>query len=214
MSRAYASPFHQLRDAEVEQLDEIRGAAELLEKHVLGFEIAVDDPLLVRDGERAQDLLHDVHRAPFLDRTLLEVVDERSPLEQLHHQEPRLAALRVFAEMKVEDLNDVRVPEPTGGFGLATEALQAQRVIRELGEHHLDRDALVELVAYRLVHRAHPADADLADHAVFAREGSTDQISGRGDHRAIIQGIARAERVSASERAGRGEPPSPAPGAR
>ena len=45
-----------LRDAEVEHLDDVGGAVARDQEDVLGLEIAVDDALAVRGGERAADL--------------------------------------------------------------------------------------------------------------------------------------------------------------
>ena len=52
-----------LRDAEVDDLDEVGAAVAIGQEHVLGLEIAVDDALVVRGAERARDLRGDPDRA-------------------------------------------------------------------------------------------------------------------------------------------------------
>ena len=49
-----------LRDAEVDDLDEVGPALAIDEEHVLRLEVAVDDALVVRGAERARDLRGDV----------------------------------------------------------------------------------------------------------------------------------------------------------
>ena len=59
-----------------------------------GFEIAMDDALLVRRFERFGDLLRDRQRLIEGYRTLRDALGERRPLDQLHHQ--RADAVRLL----------------------------------------------------------------------------------------------------------------------
>ena len=60
-----------LREAEVDDLHEVAARAHRLEDDVLGLEIAVDDALVVRFGERRERLAQDVDDAPEGQRPLL-----------------------------------------------------------------------------------------------------------------------------------------------
>ena len=53
-----------LREAEVDDLDEVAAGAERLQDDVLGLEIAVDDLQVVRFGERREDLAEHVDDPP------------------------------------------------------------------------------------------------------------------------------------------------------
>ena len=57
-----------------------------------GFEIAMDDALLVRRFERLGDLLRDRQRLVERNRPLRDAVGQRRPLDQLHHQRGRPSA--------------------------------------------------------------------------------------------------------------------------
>ena len=69
-----------LGDAEIDHLHEVVLAAERREKQVLGLHVAVDDPVLVRLGERAGGLADDVNRSRRSERSEpVDVLREVSP---------------------------------------------------------------------------------------------------------------------------------------
>ena len=77
-----------LRDAEVEDLHEVLLPGALGEDDVVRLEIAMDDPLAVRLGERAADLRDDLLDARGRDRAvLLEDVRDAPALHELHDDE-------------------------------------------------------------------------------------------------------------------------------
>ena len=127
----------ELREPEVEQLDEVRLAAADREVDVARPQIAMDVADRVRLHQRLADLDQDVGDA--LDRELLlarEHVIERLALEQLHREvEPA-----VGRAAEVVDLDDVLVVDLGDRRRLAPEPLDREVVARQLGVEHLDRD--------------------------------------------------------------------------
>ena len=93
----------------------------------------------------------------------LQVVGEREPVEQLHHD---VRPPVVIAE--IEDRDDVPVRELPGNTRLAVEALAELGLFVEIRQHQLDGDFSIELLVDRREHDAHRAAADALDNAVLA----------------------------------------------
>ena len=60
----------QLGDAEVEDLHDVRVRGKRSEKQIVGLDVAMDDPCVVRGGERVQRLRRDVRDAAWGKRAL------------------------------------------------------------------------------------------------------------------------------------------------
>ena len=90
---------------------------------------------------------------------------ERPPLDELHHDELRLAV-----GAGVVDADDVRVVQAGGGLRLAAEAVDEARIACELRQQDLDRDGAVEDGVDPAVHLAHAAGADPGFHPVPAAQ--------------------------------------------
>src|SRR5262249_40276484 len=118
-TRAALFATEDLGDAEVDDLHVVGVVADLGDQDVRRLQVAVDDPLPVRLGDRARDLLEDVaeHRRLELTRTLEPLV-ERLAADVLHHDVARLPG----AHTERVDRDDVRVVEPREDAGLAPEA--------------------------------------------------------------------------------------------
>ena len=160
-----------LRDAEVQDLDEVRLVAPLLQHHVLGLEVAVDDVVRVRFPESGQDLRHDLAEALLRNRPL--VAENRAkvlPLDVLHDDVESAVSL-VAAE--VEDLDAVRVVEPARRQGLALEAADDGRVLQQRGLEHLQADQPVQGEVAGAVDLAHSTLAD----ELLDLEPSTDRLA-------------------------------------
>ena len=88
-----------------------------VDQHVLRLEVAVDDPVLVGEPRRLEDLA-DQRRPPARRQPALDQLLERRALDVLHRDV--VGAVDLAA---VEDADDVRVLEPGRRRGLAAEAL-------------------------------------------------------------------------------------------
>jgi hypothetical protein len=102
----------ELRQAEVQQLH-----ARLRQHHVAGLEVAVDDALLVRGGQRLGNLRPDLERLRQRQRALLQPVGERFAGEVLHDEVGPAILLPHVVER-----TDVGVLESGDGPRLALEA--------------------------------------------------------------------------------------------
>ena len=105
--------LEQLGEAEVEDL----GVAVRRHDHVLGLDVAVHDPGLVRLLQPARHLGRDLDRAERVQLALLDQGPHRAALDQLHRDEEAVLAL-----VDVVDLRDRRVVDGARGAGLPQEA--------------------------------------------------------------------------------------------
>ena len=154
-------------DAEIGHLQPALRADE----HVVRLDVAVDDPVLVRETDRRQDLPRVVDRD--LDRRRPAPHDQLlqgAAVEVLHRDV--VGALGLAA---VVDRDDVRVAQAGRVLGLAAEALDERVVGRVAVVEDLDRDAAAELLVLGEVDVRHPTRAELALDAVAAVEDGADQ---------------------------------------
>ena len=107
---------------EVEDLDPTVGRDE----EVLGLDVAMDDPLVVRGRETGGDLARVLDGFTLRKRTSLQPLAQCLALEQLRH---RIGGAIVRAQ--VENREDVGMRERGNGLGLPLEAREAVRVARK-----------------------------------------------------------------------------------
>ena len=138
----------QLGEAEVEDLD----PAVPRDEEVLGFQVAVDDSLLVRGREPMRDLRGIFEGFALRGLSAGENGAQRLAFEKLLDDVGRSVAL---IRPDVVDGGDVGVIQDSGGFGLLLEAAQTVRVGRERRGQNLDRDLAGEPRVARSVHLAH-----------------------------------------------------------
>jgi len=137
------------RQPEVEDLD----APGVVDHHVVGLEVAVNDPLSVGRHDcpgqldRDRELLSEVE-------SLFDDVGEPRPTDQLERQDVRLVPLDVL-----EDLTDVRVCDLGEDSGLPQKPRFRLRVEPVLGADRLERDLPFELLVVADVHLPHPTPA-------------------------------------------------------
>ena len=144
--------LRELREAEVEHLDEVLGAASLQEKDVLGLEIAVDDAVLVGRVEGVRDLRADHHGTRRIEVPLaFEAIGQRLALQVLH-DEIELATRR---RAEVGDVDDVLVADLVDRLRFLHEARDDLGVARQLGVDRLERDLLANNRVLGEVHHAH-----------------------------------------------------------
>jgi hypothetical protein len=146
-----------LGDAEVEHLDEVRLVAAPLDHHVLGLQVAVDDPAGVCLAQGREDLGADPDDAGLRQRELLGDDAGEVPAGQVlhgHEQRP------VLGLAEVEHGDGVGVVEAGGGLGLAVEPLRHLRVVGEAAVQHLQDHRPVQGEVAGLVDLAHATLAD------------------------------------------------------
>jgi hypothetical protein len=119
------------------------------------FEISMDDPLAVGEGQPSQHLTGDVERPSGRQWPPGEQVREGLPEQQLHHQ-----VGRARGHPGVGHRDDVRVGEHRQGLGLALEALARLRLSRRALLEDLDGDVASELPVVAPVDHAHPTSPD------------------------------------------------------
>ena len=168
----------ELREAEVEQLDEVRLAAPHREVDVARAQVAVDVADRVRLHQRLADLDQDVGDA--LDRELLlarEHAVERLALEQLHREvEPA-----VGRAAEVVDLDDVLVVDLGDRRRFAAEPLDREVVARQLVVEDLDRDLAAQRHVLGAVDRAGAALTDALQKEIPLAEHLADErVAGLG----------------------------------
>ena len=169
-----------LGQAEVDDLDEVAARPRGLQDDVLGLEVAVDDVLVVRLGERRERLAEHVDDAPERQRSVL-VRDAReiAPAQEFHDQ----VELAVGCVAEVDDPHRVRVVQPARGARLGDEARGGVLFAYEVRVDDLHRDRAPEVRLFGAVDAPHPADADELENQVAARERAPDEriIGARGD---------------------------------
>ena len=142
------------REAEVGQLH----AAVCCEKDVLGLDVAVNDPLLVRGLQGIADLPDQFQRLVGIQAGVFHDAAEVGAVNVFHHKKE--VAFARLAE--VIDRHDAGVVEPGQRACLAFESVHELLVGRQFGGQELDGDRSVELGLKTLVNRAHSAVAQQA----------------------------------------------------
>ncbi|MFO0616275.1 MAG: hypothetical protein U0414_27015 [Polyangiaceae bacterium] len=146
--------FDDLRDTEVEDLHDGVLARLLHDEDVLGFDVAVDDPGLVRGVQGDRRLPQELDEDLRLERAVLgEDLAEIAALEVLHHEERR--ALRI--DPGVDDVDDViAVLDARADLRLPEEALDEDLLRAEVGKDPLQREALLRVRVPDDVDFTHP----------------------------------------------------------
>ena len=153
--------------AEVQHLDRGRAGGRRVadQEDVLGFEVAVDDPLVVRGGDRLGHLRGDRARLRPGQRPCPAKAGAQGLAFQVLHHDVRAA---VGADLTVEDLHDSRVADQRRGARLVGETLEHLRVLGELGHQDLDRHAPRAALVLGQEHDPHRPTAELGDQLVVA----------------------------------------------
>ena len=136
-------------------------------EHVARLHVAVDEAERVRRVERACDLADEIDGALGAERALaLEHLAQVEPVDEAHGEVEHPVVLA-----DGEGRHDVRLVERGRDLRLAQEPLAEARVLREVGEQHLERD-LVALGVRGEVHGARRAAADQAGDAIAGNDAS------------------------------------------
>ena len=131
----------------------------------------MDDPVAMRERERAEDLPRVVDRDRDRRRAVAdEQLLERAPVEVLHRD-----VVGALGAAAVEDRDDVRVVQAGGALRLAPEPLDELLVGGMPVVEQLQRDAASELLILGEIDVRHPARAELALDHVALVEDAVDQ---------------------------------------
>ena len=144
-----------------------------LDDDVLGLEVAVDHPALVRVVEplhRSRSKCST--RAAGSNACSTSTRARLAPVTQLHHHEPR--AVRRLAD--VDHADHVRMTNLAAELRLAIEAARELRVAGPVAVQDFDRERAAELHVRRAIHRAGRAAAELLFDPVTRREDRAEQV--------------------------------------
>ena len=153
-----------------------------VDHHVAGFDVPMDDPILVRVGKRGTHLPDDGKRLVRIEAHAVDDLVEVLPLHVVHDDEE--VAGGGLAE--IVDGDDIRVVQPRHDPRLALEIVRKAAVPADLERQQFDRDEAVERNLPRQIDCAHAAAADELLHLV-AGEKAGGLLRGRrfprGHHR-------------------------------
>ena len=146
---------------------------------VLGLQIAVNDPLVVRRRKAAGHLNRAFRRLAHRERAAREPFTQRLAIEQFHN---RVGPPVVGAE--IENRQDVRMRKRSDRFRFTLESRQSVDVLRKPGRKDLDGYVAIEASVPGIIDFAHPAGPkgrlDLVRaEARAGREGQTRGLYGR-----------------------------------
>ena len=147
------------REAKVQDLH----LAVVQQEDVLGLQVAMDDPLVVRRGKTASHLDRALRRLADRERPPRQPLAQRLAVEQF-----RDGVGEPVVHAEVEDRQDVRVRQRGDGFRFALEPRQAVGVLRKRGWKHLDCDLPIEASVPGLVDLAHTAGTERREDFVRA----------------------------------------------
>ncbi len=135
-----------------------------------GFDVPVNDPLLVRRIQRVGDLDRHVEQRLNLERLPLDQVPEGLPFQQLHGNE-----WLAFVLADLVDRADVGMVEGRGSLCLPLEPFQCLVIFGKFPRQELERHEAMELHVFSFVHHAHAPGTKLFEDAVvgngFAEHG-------------------------------------------
>ena len=119
---------------------------------VLGLQIAVNDPLVVRRRKAAGHLNRAFRRLAHCERAAREPFTQRLAIEQFHN---RVGPPVVGAE--IENRHDVRMQKRSDRFRFVLEPRQSVDVLRKPGRKDLDGYVAIEASVPGIIDFAHPA---------------------------------------------------------
>ena len=139
------------RQAEIEDL----GMAARRHHHVLGLEIAMEQPLGMGVAEPVGNLARDIDDLHQAELAVGDELGQGTALDELHDN-----AITVVLLENVEDLDDRRMGQPRHGASFTAEALALLSGDLAVGAHPLDRHVALEALVPRLVDLTHPTAPD------------------------------------------------------
>ena len=162
-SHVFVVPVEQLRDAEVEQLDELGPVRGRHDDHVIRLEIAVHDTYGMCGAQAVADLHQDGERAGHVDSGP-RPFPEALPAQQLHDDEGRA----IFDLDEVRDVDDIAMANAIDGLRFLEEAQHRVAPASVIGAQQLERDLAAELHVLGAIDVAHAALAEELRQAIAA----------------------------------------------
>ena len=197
----------QLGQAEIGDLD----AADPVEQHVFGLDVAMHDPLIVGVLQGVANLRHDRQGLARGQPARADRLPQVDAIDVLHHQPADFAGLA-----KIVDGHDVGVIEPGQSAGLAGKPLGKGRVFGRFRRDHLQGHDPVEILLPGLIYGSHAAAAQEFHNFELRKVGSqiadfaTDRRlrtgRGRRDGRAAGRQLYRDTGQAAGQQARRAQP--------
>ena len=149
----------------------ILGCAIGRQQHVGGFQVTVDDGVLMGDVDGAGQQLDQLGGVSRGLRPTGDPVLQVAPFQVFHGEE---GSTVMFADF--EDLHEVRVLQTTDGFHLSLEPGSFRRRRVPAGQEHLERDQSLRPGLPREEHHPHAAAPELAQDLVAGNAGDIRRI--------------------------------------
>lgn len=166
-----ANFFGELCQAEVEDFE----GPLLGEDEVTGFDVSVDDPLIVGIGESGGGLGEELDDFVLGGGTLkVEAMGEGDPFDEFHDQ-----VMDGLELTGVESGHDIGVHEFGDGADFGVEAVDEFRVLGEAFGEDFDSDFALHGAMDSAEDVSHSAGADLFAHEVFAEDGFQIEVGAR-----------------------------------
>src|SRR5690606_38747209 len=153
------------------------------QKYVRRLEVAVDDPELVRGGERATDL-NEVRQRDLVGEAAAaphQLVQAHALQEFHHHVERAVGEL-----IEIERADDVRVFDRHLDAGLATQTSHLAGVDGGCAAQDLDRNLETETEVFRRVDGPDPSRADRSEDLILPAEHALGEIASPGAEAAVL----------------------------
>ena len=164
------------RDAEI---GDHRPPALLVDEDVVGLDVAMDDPVRVREGERVGHLAqHAAHEGYRRTRLAAQALRQALAVDEAHDEEHQPVAL-----VHRVDGDDVGMAELGRRLRFAQEARADLLAIGELRRQHLEGDAAAQAHVHGPVHDGRAAAADLGLDVVGVADGGDDPVVQQVRHR-------------------------------
>lgn len=142
------------------------------DQHVVGLEIAVDDPDRVRRGERAEHLGRELDQAAQRHRALTDRGGERHAFDEFHHD----VRATIRQRRHVEHVHDVLVMDEIDRLRFGEESVEQHRIARALIGQDLDRDARADRRMGREIDASHPTFAEQRRQAIPTDVGPEQRV--------------------------------------
>src|SRR5262249_30667296 len=151
----------QFRKTEVEHFDRVAAASIRLKPYVVRFQIAMDDPVIVRFADCRADLI-DYIDYPRKRQSLIlfDHFAQRAAVKVLHNQISDSAAV-YGRKSEIGDVDDVRMAKASCGFGFAFETLYEFGVGHKLRSDDFERDRTGSSYVGGKIYRPHSALTEL-----------------------------------------------------